>query len=52
MKLTDEQVKTLLHLVKTEMSGFCGDLGYSELSKIRKILEQQLDKRTTDEVSS
>ncbi|GLS88960.1 hypothetical protein GCM10007916_00270 [Psychromonas marina] len=52
MKLTDEQVTTLLHLVKTEMNGFCGDLGYEELSKIKKILEQQLDKSTTDDASS
>ncbi|MEZ8957801.1 hypothetical protein AB6E94_10315 [Vibrio lentus] len=43
LTLTDEQVKTLLHLVKTEMSVFCGDVGYAELSQIRTVLEQQLD---------
>ncbi|MCQ1060070.1 hypothetical protein LRP52_34250 [Photobacterium sp. ZSDE20] len=40
---TEEQVGILLRLVRTEMSGFCGDVGYEELSKIRKILEEQLD---------
>ncbi len=40
LKLTDEQVRTLLYLVKTEMDGICGDLGYAELSKIKIILEQ------------
>ncbi|MEF1341719.1 hypothetical protein REH81_34065, partial [Vibrio rotiferianus] len=43
LKLADEQVRTLLRLVKTEMDGFCGDVGYAELSKINNILEQQLD---------
>ncbi|MGS0569396.1 hypothetical protein ACU8V6_13055 [Vibrio alginolyticus] len=38
LKLTDEQVQTLLHLVKTEINGFCGDVGYIELSKIKKNL--------------
>ncbi|MDK9773787.1 hypothetical protein [Vibrio sp. B181a] len=42
LKLTDEQLRTLLYLVKTEMDGLCGDLGYAELSKIKIILEQQL----------
>ncbi|TCV26934.1 hypothetical protein EDB71_107179 [Vibrio crassostreae] len=40
--LTEEQVKTLMHLVKVEMSGFCGDVGYAELSQIKSILEDQL----------
>ncbi|GAJ78049.1 hypothetical protein JCM18905_3990 [Vibrio sp. JCM 18905] len=52
LELTDEQVQILLHLIKTEMSGFCGDVGgYAELSKIRNILERQLDKNTIDEPS-
>ena len=42
-EFTYEQMQTLLHLVKTEMNGICGDLGYAELSKIRTILEQKLD---------
>lgn len=48
LKLTDKQVQTLLHLVETEMSGFCGDVGYSELSKIKNILELQLEKNSID----
>ncbi|EJG0716560.1 hypothetical protein ACIL2W_000956 [Vibrio parahaemolyticus] len=52
LKLTDEQVQTLLHLVKTEINGFCGDVGYVELSKIKNILEQQLDKNSVDEPSN
>ncbi|MCA6720269.1 hypothetical protein R7Z44_14525 [Vibrio sp. 1409] len=52
LKLTDEQVQTLLHLVKTEMKGFCGDVGYIELSKIKNILEQQLEKNSVDESST
>lgn len=52
LKLTDEQVQILLHLVKTEMNGFCGDVGYVELSKIKNILEQQLDKNSVDEPSN
>ncbi|WP_172427932.1 hypothetical protein [Vibrio mediterranei] len=52
LKLTDEQVRTLLNLVKTEMNGICGDLGYAELSKIKIILEQQLlDANSVDEPS-
>ncbi|EJG0716117.1 hypothetical protein ACIL2W_004251 [Vibrio parahaemolyticus] len=51
LELTDEQVQILLHLIKTEMSGLCGDVGYAELSKIRNILERQLDKNTIDEPS-
>lgn len=43
LTLTDEQLKTLLHLVKNEMSGFCGDVGYAELSQIKATLEQRLD---------
>lgn len=43
MELTKEQIKTLLHLVKREMDGFCGDLGYMELSKIKEALELKLD---------
>ncbi|WP_173399904.1 hypothetical protein [Vibrio owensii] len=42
MQLTDEQVRTLLYLVKMEMDGICGDLGYAELSKIKTILEKRL----------
>lgn len=49
---TSAQVKILLTLVNQEMSGFCGDVGYEELSKIRGILEQQLDKGRIDESSS
>jgi hypothetical protein len=40
-KLTEEQLNILIRLVKSEMDGFCGDLGYEELSKIRLILEKQ-----------
>lgn len=43
LMFTEEQVKTLIHLVKVEMNGFCGDVGYEELSQIRDILEQQLE---------
>ena len=43
LKLTDGQVRTLLYLVKTEMDGICGDLGYAELSKIKNVLKQRLD---------
>ncbi|MEF1339732.1 hypothetical protein REH81_23665 [Vibrio rotiferianus] len=43
LKLADEQASILLRLVKTEMDGFCGDVGYAELSRIKNILEQQLD---------
>ncbi|WP_341663048.1 hypothetical protein [Vibrio sp.] len=46
MKLTDDQVKILLHLVKNEMDSFCGDQGYAELAQIKKSLEEQL--ATTD----
>jgi len=49
MDLTNEQVQVLLNLVTREMDGICGDLGYLELSKIRDILEQQLNKMTTDD---
>lgn len=52
LKLTHEQVQTLLHLVKREMDGFCGDVGYSELSKIKNLLEQQLYKNSIDEQSA
>ncbi|MGR6860747.1 hypothetical protein ACU5EH_10805 [Aliivibrio salmonicida] len=43
MELTKEQIETLLHLVTREMNGFCGDVGYMELSKIKKELELNLD---------
>ncbi|WP_196298083.1 hypothetical protein [Vibrio campbellii] len=50
LKPKDEQVRTLLYLVKTEMDGICGDLGYAELSKIKIILEQQLlDENSVEE---
>lgn len=39
MKFTNEQVAILLNLVKKEMDGICGDLGYAELYKIKEILE-------------
>lgn len=53
LKLTDEQVRTLLHLVKTEMGGICGDLGYTELSRIKIILEQRLlDANSVEEPSN
>lgn len=45
MELTEEQLKTLIHLVQVEMNGFCGDLGYGELSQIKATLEQQLSER-------
>ena len=44
MQLTNAQVEILLHLVQSEMAGFCGDLGYQELFHIRKILEAKLYK--------
>lgn len=44
MKFTDEQVAILLNLVKKEMDGICGDLGYAELHKIKKILEEHQSK--------
>ncbi|MEZ9283239.1 hypothetical protein FB440_106235 [Vibrio crassostreae] len=47
-ELNTEQVQTLLHLVRAEMDGFCGDRGYEELSKIKIILEQELENSTTD----
>lgn len=49
LKLTDEQVKTLLHLVKNEMNNFCGDVGYAELSKIKNTFEQHLNQKSIDE---
>ncbi|MFV8432947.1 hypothetical protein ACNO6Y_20380 [Vibrio owensii] len=53
LKLTDEQVRTLLYLVKTEMGGICGDLGYAELSRIEIILEQRLlDANSIEEPSN
>ncbi|CAH7437075.1 hypothetical protein VCHA43P273_90146 [Vibrio chagasii] len=42
VELTEEQVNTILSLVRTEMNGICGDIGYSELSKIKNVLEQEL----------
>ena len=45
---TEQQVNILLCLVRAEMSGFCGDVGYEELSKIRAIFEQQLDNEVND----
>lgn len=38
MTLNKAQIDILLNLVKTEMDGICGDLGYAELSKIKHIL--------------
>lgn len=43
MELTKEQIEILLHLVTREMDGFCGDVGYMELSKIKKELELNLE---------
>lgn len=43
LTLTEEQIKTLIHLVKVEMSGICGDRGYEELSTLNIILESLLD---------
>ncbi|MEZ8535023.1 hypothetical protein AB9R81_18135 [Vibrio cyclitrophicus] len=43
LTLTKEQLEILIHLVEREMSGFCGDGGYGELSQIRAKLEQRLD---------
>ncbi|MDD1782962.1 hypothetical protein LRP49_17455 [Enterovibrio sp. ZSDZ35] len=48
LNLTKDQVQTLLNLVNREMSGICGDLGYLELSKIKSILEQQLDSNSSN----
>ncbi|EGA64174.1 hypothetical protein VIBR0546_02519 [Vibrio brasiliensis LMG 20546] len=45
MKLTDEQIEILLHLVKSEMNNFCGDRGYAELAQIKVTLEQHLAQR-------
>lgn len=41
--LTKEQIKTLIHLVKVEMSGVCGDRGYEELSALKIVLESRLE---------
>lgn len=41
--LTEEQIKTLIDLIKVEMSGICGDRGYEELSALKSILESRLD---------
>jgi len=38
-ELTQSEIEVLIHLVKTEMSGFCGDRGYEELSAILKKLD-------------
>lgn len=43
LTLTKQQLEILIHLVKNEMNGFCGDAGYEELSQIRAKLEQRLD---------
>lgn len=44
MQLTNDQVEILLHLVQSEMAGFCGDVGFQELFQIREILEAKLNK--------
>ena len=46
LNLTEQQVKVLLHLVTTEMDGICGDLGYADLSKIKKELQNGLEKKS------
>lgn len=46
LTLTKEQLEVLIHLVENEMSRFCGDLGYSELSKVREVLQQQIKLKT------
>lgn len=46
-ELTQREVDILLNLIKHEMDGFCGDLGYAELSqlksKLTELCEQQKD---------
>lgn len=49
MKLDDDQIKILLHLVKNEMAGFCGDQGYAELAQIKIKLEEQLAKNDVND---
>jgi hypothetical protein len=44
IQLTNVQVEILLHLVQNEMTGICGDVGYQELSQIRRILEAAQNK--------
>ncbi|MEE1673718.1 hypothetical protein SNR37_003145 [Agarivorans aestuarii] len=54
--LSDSEVETLLYLVRTEMQGICGDLGYQELSRIRDKLEglkaNTQEARAKDQTSS
>lgn len=42
LTLTKQQLDILIHLVENEMGGFCGDVGYGELSQIKATLEQRL----------
>lgn len=39
VELSDREVEVLMHLIDVEMSGFCGDLGYQELSRLRSKLD-------------
>jgi hypothetical protein len=36
MNLTEHEKEILLYLINQEMDGLCGDLGYMELSSLRK----------------
>lgn len=46
-ELTQREIAILLNLINHEMNGFCGDLGYAELSqlksKLTELCEQQKD---------
>ena len=46
-ELSENEVNILLNLINHEMNGFCGDLGYAELSQLKKKMteayEQQKD---------
>ena len=48
IELTQREIDILLNLINHEMNGFCGDLGYAELSQLRSKLTELCEQKKDD----
>lgn len=47
-ELTQREIAILLNLINHEMNGFCGDLGYAELSQLKSKLIELCEQQKGD----